>query len=224
MFQWHTHAGRYSLPFLIYFAYSLTKGLWLNELGNMGFWVADIISFVVVPLALVLAFRLPVRPRQLRDERKCRARGFWVPVVVNGFLIAFVIRVVFAASALAFAKWDIDESLILPPSISYVGRLPESGIWFYVGVVYLALSAALVEEYCYRFLLRRALLDYSKSKLLFIVLSSITFALVHWGNGLHNMVAAFLTGLLLASAYVLADDLRVPITGHAFFWLRLLVR
>jgi membrane protease YdiL (CAAX protease family) len=220
----HTHAGRYSLPFLIYFGYTLTKGLWLNDLDNTAFWFADFLSFVALPALLVVVFRLPVRPEELRDVERCRRRGFWVPVVVNGFLIAFAIRMITVISAVELHKRDIDDWLYLPPTISYVGRMPESGPWFYVGVIYLALSAAVVEEYCYRFLLRRAMQRYTSRLVPFVVLSALTFSLVHWGNGLHNMTAAFFVGLLLAFSYAKADDLRLPVTGHAFYWLRLLWR
>ena len=224
MTESHKTAGRYSLPFLIYFAYTLTKGLWLGGLEGAAFWAADFVSFVVIPAALVVAYRLPVRLSELRTRRANRPEGFLVPVVVNGFLIAFVMRMIFIFGSLAFSRWGIDESVILPPSVVYEARVPKEGVWLYVCIVYFALTAALVEEYFFRFLLRRALLPYTAATLPFVLVSSVTFALVHWGGGLLNLCAAFPAGALLAWAYVKASDLRLPVVGHAFYWLRLLFR
>ena len=217
-------AGRYSLPFLIYFAYTLTKGFWLDRLGDVGFWGADTVSLVVIPLLLVVVFRLPIRPAQLRDTRKDKSQGFWVPVVVNGFLVAFVLRMIFFFTWVAFARWGIDQFQILPPRISYVDRMPKEGLGYYLFVVYIALTAALVEEYIFRFCLRKALSPYTSAAMPFIVLSATTFGLAHWGGGFYNLVAAFLCGLLLASVYVKAGALRLPIVAHAFDWLRLLFK
>jgi membrane protease YdiL (CAAX protease family) len=209
---------------LIYFGYTLTKGLWLNDLGPVGFWVADVASFVVVPILLILVFRLPLRMPELRDKRNDRTEGSWILIAVNGFLIAFALFMIFFLSRVAFARWGIDESVILPPKIVYEGRIAKDGIWYYVDTVYFALSAALVEEYIFRFVLRRALLPYTSAALPFVLVSATTFALVHWAGGLQNLFAAFFGGLLLASVYLKSGDLRLPIVGHAFYWLRLLFR
>jgi membrane protease YdiL (CAAX protease family) len=224
MFELQKHPGRFSLPFLIYFGYTLTKGLWLSDLGPPGFWIADLVSFIVLPIALLVIFRLPSGPAVMDEERANRQKGFMVPIVVNGFLIAFVIWLIFAMSWVAFDRWGIDESIILPPTICYEQRMAQDGLWYYVTTVYYALTAAFVEEYFFRFLLRKALRPYTESAFAFVVISSTTFGLGHWAGGLHNMCAATLAGVLLSWTYVRAGDLRLPIVGHAFYWLRLIFR
>jgi membrane protease YdiL (CAAX protease family) len=215
--------GRFSLPFLIYFTYSLAKRLWLCRLDGAAFWIADMVSYVVIPVVLIFAFRLPLRASELRDPPARQLSRSWGPVLFNGFLVACGVRIVFVVGALLLSKAGVHDDLILPPTIAYADKVPKSAPWFYMGIIYLALSAALVEEYFYRYLLRAAWRQHSKSAVAFVLVSATTFALVHWGNGARNVITAFFAGLLLATVYVRVGDLRVPITGHALDWLRRLL-
>lgn len=55
-----------------------------------------------------------------------------------------------------------------------------------------------------------------------VVLSTMFFALLHWGNGPFALVSSFLLGLLFASLYLWRGDLVAPTVAHAGYNLLVL--
>ena len=98
----------------------------------------------------------------------------------------------------------------------YDSIVPESGILYYLVVIYFGLSAGLVEELLFRGLLYRAFSGFKHSLGLFLVISPILFSLVHWEDGLANLASTYIVGVFMAVAYLGFRNLWPMVIGHIF--------
>ena len=107
---------------------------------------------------------------------------------------------------------------ILPDQgfFSYHAIIPEAGILYYLVVIYFALSAGLVEEFLFRGLLFHALSGFRHSLVLFLLISPLLFGLVHWEDGLANLVTTWCVGVFMALAYIGLRNLWPLVIGHIF--------
>ncbi len=96
----------------------------------------------------------------------------------------------------------------------YDSIVPESGFFYYLVVIYFALSAGLVEEFLFRGLLYRAFSGFKHSFALFLVISPILFSLVHWEDGLANLASTFIVGVFMAIAYLGFRNLWPLVIAH----------
>jgi membrane protease YdiL (CAAX protease family) len=98
----------------------------------------------------------------------------------------------------------------------YESIVPESGILYVLAVLYLGLSAGLVEEFLFRGLLYRALAGCKRSLPLFLLVSPLLFSLIHWEDGVANLASTYIVGLFLAFAYLGFRNLWPLVIGHIF--------
>jgi membrane protease YdiL (CAAX protease family) len=98
----------------------------------------------------------------------------------------------------------------------YDSIVPESGILYFVVVIYFALSAGLVEELLFRGMLLKALTGLRHALPLFLLLSPVLFSLVHWEDGVANLVSTYIVGLFMALAYLGLRNLWPLVVGHIF--------
>lgn len=106
-----------------------------------------------------------------------------------------------------------------PSSFTYAQALPINPAWAIVVVLFYSFSAGLVEEVFYRGLLALYLstrLSPQRFKLIFPLVSALSFALIHWENGSRELIATFVFGLLAACFYLMIRNLWPLIVGHAF--------
>jgi membrane protease YdiL (CAAX protease family) len=96
----------------------------------------------------------------------------------------------------------------------YDSVVPESGILYYLVIIYFAASAGLVEELLFRGLLYRAFSGFEHSLGLFLVISLILFSLVHWEDGIANLASTYIVGVFMAIAYLGFRNLWPLVTGH----------
>ena len=101
-------------------------------------------------------------------------------------------------------------------SFAYDSVVPTSGLLYVAVVIYLGLSAGLVEEFLFRGLLYRAFSEFQHSLLLFLVVSPLLFALVHWEDGLANLASTYIVGVFMAIAYLGLRNLWPLVIGHIF--------
>jgi membrane protease YdiL (CAAX protease family) len=106
--------------------------------------------------------------------------------------------------------------------------LPEAGIFHYrsvipvadpgrsMAILYFALSAGFVEEIYFRGLLLRIAMASYGSVALFLILSPLFFAAIHWESGMANVAAAYVYGLFAAVAYVWLRNIWPLVVGHVF--------
>jgi membrane protease YdiL (CAAX protease family) len=109
-------------------------------------------------------------------------------------------------------------SAILPAQgfFQYESVVPQSGMLYFVVVVYFALSAGLVEEFLFRGMLHKALAGMRQALPLFLLLSPLLFSLVHWEDGIANLVSTYIVGLFMALAYLGLRNLWPLVAGHVF--------
>jgi membrane protease YdiL (CAAX protease family) len=117
-----------------------------------------------------------------------------------------------------FYSYGFFSELLTDPEgfFQYDSIVPESGLLYYVVIIYFGLSAGLVEEFLFRGLLYRAFNDFRHSLALFLVISPILFSLVHWEDGLANLASTYIVGVFMAVAYLGLRNLWPLIIGHIF--------
>jgi len=208
------------IAFTVYFVITLSKKFWLPLLDGVNFWMADAACFVLLPALLVAVFRLPLVPAFRIGERS-NAR------LDTGLLVYLTLLNVLGLFLLSQIGWGIGAKLVrhfpeaLPRVIDYYGHAPKAGICFVLAIAYFAVTAGVVEEYVFRGLLSTVCGHYfPRSVSVFVIVSTLSFAWIHWGGGLANVVLAGLTGVLLALIHVRTGDLRLPMLAHTLIGLR----
>jgi membrane protease YdiL (CAAX protease family) len=196
---------------------SLADGLYKGPLHHWwvsAFWLADIAKFVVVPVFILwcLARFAGVRPRhyglhwpQTPEERER---------LLGGTLMACVVLV-----PLFFAVQQIQWRLgyYAMPAFGYEETLPDGrvGRWLVIG--YYALTAGIVEEIVFRGLpwaWVQQFRDTRAARAVWVVATSIVFALVHWENGGPGMLAAGAYGIGAALLYLKLRNLWPLVVAH----------
>ena len=109
-------------------------------------------------------------------------------------------------------------NLYIPDTYSnaYFSLIP-SGVLKLPVILYMSITAAVVEEIIYRGLLLILLKDYidkNGGKLLYILASAILFSSVHWENGVPDLAQTFVLGLLSAMLYLKLRNLLPFIFAH----------
>lgn len=217
------HRPDYALAAVaIYFAITLSKKFWLPALDGAYFWMADVACFVFLPATLVAVLKLPLRPGFAVGHFKSRtlATNEAVYLALLTLLGLWVLSKIGLVIGVSVARHYPDA---LPQVIDYVGHIPKTGGASVLVTVYFAITAGVVEEYVFRGLLASVCGHYfRRNSWVFVMASTLSFAAIHWGGGLANVVAAFIQGILLTVVYLRCGDLRIPLLAHTLIWLRLL--
>lgn len=177
------------------------------------YWAFELLTWIVIPtIILVLATRTAgLRFSDLGYHTAIRGQHnpglFWLACV----LFAPLCYGVYAGSYAFFGGLFPGEGFF-----SYESIVPESGIQYFVVVIYFALSAGLVEELLFRGLLYQAFSGFRHSIALFLLLSPLLFSLVHWEDGLANLASTYIYGVFMAIAYLGLRNLWPLVIGHIF--------
>jgi len=209
--------------FVIYFGVTLSKRYWFPLLDDTYFWLADVLCFVGLPVALWVGFRLPRKPAFALGAKRPQA-------LTQGEVVYLVLLLLLGLWLASNVGINMGNRLarhfpdVLPRAIDYVGHVPSDGVARWVVAVYVAVSAGVIEEYFFRGLLGVVCAHYlGRSVAVFVVVSVLAFAAIHWGGGLVNVIAAGCSGVLLAAVYARTGDLRIPMAAHTLIWARWLV-
>jgi membrane protease YdiL (CAAX protease family) len=177
------------------------------------YWSFELLTWVVIPCGvLYFVSRTPGFSfadlgyhTSLRDRRN---------VGLVGLACLLFAPLVYAVYAFGYEFF----SAILPEDsfFSYDSIVPEAGFFYYLVVIYFALSAGLVEEFLFRGLLYRAFAGFRHSLVLFLLVSPLLFSLVHWEDGLANLVTTYVVGVFMAFAYLGFRNLWPLVVGHVF--------
>lgn len=92
--------------------------------------------------------------------------------------------------------------------------VPEQGFKKAVVIFYFAITGGLAEEFYYRALPRLFFKSSAFHLVLYLLVSSFIFSLIHWEGGAVKMFVTFFLGLALAGAYLLTRNLWPLIFGH----------
>lgn len=185
------------------------------------FWVADISLFVLAPASIVywLAHSANIRPSHY-GLRVPPSSGFESLVV--SLLFAFVLAAAYGISK--YIVWIFTWQSYIEPEFSY-GAITPNGPTRLLLASYWAVTAGFVESIFYIGLpwyIWRHRLNLVQQRRLFLWLSSAVFALVHWEQGLHNVIGAFVFGLVACLLYWKVNDLWPVVGAHMVIDLILL--
>ena len=81
-------------------------------------------------------------------------------------------------------------------------------------IAYFSITAGLVEEFYYRALPRLFFKSSPFQLVLYLLFSSVIFALIHWEGGQVKLFVTFCLGLILAGSYLITRNLWPLIFGH----------
>lgn len=166
-------------------------------------WLAwDYVS-KATPLALALA--VPGLRRTLRAGLPL-ARPVWECALWSAGAVGLVLALYFQVKA------PLDR--VFPETMLFSFPVIEQRTLFWFDVTAgLALTAA-SEEVIFRGLFRSVVERLGGGRAAAIVASSLVFALVHWSNGVGNLVFTFLAGAVLMALYLRTGSLAPPILAH----------
>ena len=221
---------------LPYYTLAIADGWFMPQLlaAPAGAWAYDIFKFVLLPAAVLLAFRLryAVHVRSLIVIGAGPAYKGWewpaVTLFAGGILLLIY---VYVAPLLLSAVLGILELLAGGPfwndfrRYSYGSMIPDSGPWRWIAILFFSVSAGVVEEILYRGAWREiiAALFGPQATGRYIAVSALTFALAHWEQGIDGTWGALIFGVAAAWLYLKLGDLRPLMLGHTLvdifeFW------
>jgi membrane protease YdiL (CAAX protease family) len=177
------------------------------------FWAVDFASFIFVPIliALWLTKFSGIHPKQYGLQFPPALRGELLFSSVFFGAVLFILYFIPQRIIWAYSGYPIAE-------FSYGTAIP-SGLLHFPVVVYLSISAGLMESV---FMLSlpwffwRQNPSLAPRPTLFAWASSIVFASVHWEQGLHGVVAAFVFGYSACLLYWKLNDLWPIVGAHTF--------
>lgn len=205
------------IAFLPSFAAGMLNQLYLEPAFRVSpalFFLVDAVQWIVIPL---LVWFLVLRPAQIR----LRDVGLRLPVLgarpfeslVLFLLIAFLLWASYAAvEAIAYRFFSREAGLF-----GYGAAVPKTFPLNVLAVIYLSITAAVVEEAVFRGLTWNYFSKVVPARWLtlsYVIGSSILFAATHSEQGPHGMIAAMVYGMVAAALYVRLRDLWPLVFGH----------
>lgn len=177
------------------------------------FWGFEVLSWVVLPLTIfgIALRRLGLRAEEIGLHARIRGRRNLGLVLVLCVLFAPLYLIVYNESRAAFLS-------IFPgaPLFAYQSIVPESGAMRVVAILYLAITAGVVEELYFRGLFFKISGFFPAQAAVYVLSSATFFSLIHWEGALFNVAATFVLGLITALLYLLIRNLWPFIIGHAY--------
>lgn len=193
---------------------------YLAQMSHM-YWVVEILTWIVLPSLLVwIAFRHELFT--LSDvglHIKIFGRSSW-PLFLGATLILSILVVWVDAYSISVAQ-KLFATNYGAIDFSYRNVVPASGFLRFLVLLYLCLSAGIVEELYFRGMARLLFPKSLTGSLLYIAITTITFSLMHWEGGVWNLTETLLFGFAMSTLYVLSGNLWPLIIGHAindFLW------
>jgi len=177
------------------------------------YWGFEMLTWIVIPCSILyLVTRSPgFRFSDLGYHGAIRGQRNFGLVVLACVLFVPLCYGVYAGSYAFFSELFPGQGFF-----NYESIVPESGILYFLVVIYFGLSAGLVEEFLFRGLLYHAFAGFRHSLALFLVVSPLLFSLVHWEDGLANLASTYIVGVFMAFAYLGLRNLWPLVLGHIF--------
>jgi membrane protease YdiL (CAAX protease family) len=177
------------------------------------YWGFEFLTWIVIPCSILyLLARSPgFRFSDLGYHGAIRGQHNPGLLALTCILFAPLCYAVYAGSYAFFSEIFPGQGFF-----SYESVVPESGILYFMVVIYFGLSAGLVEEFLFRGLLFQAFAGFQHSLALFLLVSPLLFSLVHWEDGLANLASTWVFGVFMAIAYLGLRNLWPLVLGHIF--------
>ena len=204
-------------------AISLLNGTYKQQLFTYSkslFWMQDLGHFVVVPaLCLWLLARVArVYPRNYGFVKI--GRSWRVGELVY---LCLLLTAVFWMCYEPVSKAAYQLMTVTLPTFTYVGLVPEHPLGSFLVALYFALTAAVTEEVMFRAFpwYYFGLVFRKPNVLLYALITAAIFGFIHWENGLHEVIATFVLGFVLALFYAKVSNIWPFIFGHFLIDFRL---
>lgn len=210
--------GRFRLMIgfaVVYVAFVLDWPLtYLYDTHPVIYWIWDVTKFVVVPGVALLWLRAGT------DGVTSASLGLSLPVAVNARVR--LLFLVLGCAVMLPLIWRVPKPFpwsylwdAVNLSFDIRATIPQEGMAHYLGLLYLALTPAFVEEVFFRGLLWRILRSSERhSTLRYIVVSAFLFGSVHWEYGSTVVQNAMVYGIFSAWLYSRFGSLWPLIFGH----------
>lgn len=208
-----------------FFLLALVNGFYnpgLIDLSLVGFWIVEAVHYLFLPLAILLVLyrSAGVNPRDYGLVAADKMFPLWKMAGAGVFIGVLLLIAYNSTWRIVYYNFGGDDQLF-----SY-GQIVPEGIWRLPVVLYLALTAGIVEEVMYRGLPWFVISNIGTGatyKLIYVLLSSIVFSAVHWEQGLAGLTASFIFGLIAALTYLKLKNLWPLIFAHSlidiyYFW------
>ncbi len=184
------------------------KSLIQKNFTGFGFWIVDSIFFIIVPLAIFFVWS----SKNLQINKKVFESDI-LKTVADGLIMLLII---FSCSAFARYCYDffLKDLFFWPGIIDYRTEIPKNGFLRVLIIMYLCVSAAVVEEWIFRFI------PYPNENTSFgrisfyVAVSSLLFAIAHISSGSVVTVSAFFVGIGLSLGYVWRQSFAALVLAH----------
>lgn len=192
----------------------IVSGFFIAELiqHRLLFWSYDFFNWIVLPLICLLI---------VQQQYQVRAHEYGIFSIREGFPDARVLTRLFITTLafLTYVPVQLTAELLLPPAEGAFSfdRVIPAGSLGKVTALYLALTAALVEEIYFRGLLKLVIVGKSTSicpRFLFVLISAVLFGVNHWAQGVFMVVAATYLGVIAALTYLKFGNLWFNVSAH----------
>lgn len=187
------------------------NGFYLGAAYRAGpalFWLLDALQFAIVPAVSVwaLARFAGVYPRDYGLESLTGPHGALFALPMYALVVAACVLGYGAGRILALfvaVEWSAT-------GFDYTQAIPRTPLAGLLVLLYLSLSAGLVEEIVFRGLPALCLPAHA-----YPIVSAAAFAAIHWESGSRVVLAAFFLGVVLAALYLWLRNLWPFVAGHA---------
>jgi uncharacterized protein len=180
--------------------------------------VQDVIEWLSVDygsrfivLALIFSYQ-PFRTAVLAD---CRFNKYpshpWGPNL--GRFAGATVIVVLLAMVLEYSVRQPLLSL-MPGTALFKYPDIDLGAVYWLDVTFGLALVAISEEFAFRVVAARVIRQYTDSQVWLIVVSSVVFGLIHWSNGVPNIIDSALVGVVLMLFYLRSGSVIGPIAAH----------
>ena len=186
------------------------------------FWVAEILTWILLPIVI---YAIGIRHGLFSN----RELGFNCTVARKQNLLLFLASLVVVPVLLriTYVASDFISQLLFPINygaigFSYKNIVPANGVLRVLALLHFSLTAGIVEETIYRGMLKQLFDDNERGNALFVIISSLVFASVHWEGGARGLFLAFSFGIVASVFYALLKNIWPLILGHALsdlLWL-----
>lgn len=200
--------------FLAMFAPLLLNGFYnvIITRSPAAYWTVELTVWVLVPWLSLYGYRRA--GGEFRDLGVVwpRTAGQAGKDLIYGCIWGFVLLWVFRGGR-ELGKSVFDENHFAV-AFNYGSLIPESGWRETVVWIYFSLSAGIVEELYFRGILRRFFGQGRRAVMLFLAVSTLLFSVIHWENGVNDLLATGAFGLLAGICYVWHRTIFIPVIAH----------
>lgn len=198
-----------------FFLFGLINGTYNAALAvsPVLFWIVDICGWVFLPTT-ILYFLYKQYGIRLSDYGLTPLGSSYQRRELLGWtlLATFILSIYYFA--FGWLAWQFTDDV--EPLFGYAQVVPD-GVWHYVVVFYLAITAALFEEIFYRGLIWRLIYTASSihhKSFIYLVVSSGLFGIVHWENGPAEVFSATVFGFVACILYLRLRNLIPLMVAH----------